>query len=402
MSNRRTLSRRAFVRTAMSGIMGIPLLGAFRSLGVPPNLLAAVYSASDARPQELSTSAEAASAARWLQSEDKVVPPWEAKLLRRAQATLLGNLVTSSAWAPYHGVEPAIGQYRGIWNWDSAFHAIAISHWDPALARQQFDILFSKQLPSGALPDVIWAKGGDVTTVTKPPVMTWAVAVVDRRSPNTAYLQKMYPKLIRLGDFFLNERGGAKDGLFYYAGSDVGYDSGWDNAIRWDDGYRYARSDKHRLWAIDLNCYMVMHYRAMTYIAHRLGLQSDGEKWASAADQLAAQINDKLWDEKLGFYVDRDRTTGEDGPALSPAGFMPLFVYIASAQRAARVTTLAADPHKFYPGMPTAAYDTPGSRIMVIGEGLLGSTPRILRSKVSSSTGISTWHKPCERGFWVG
>jgi neutral trehalase len=39
---------------------------------------------------------------------------------------------------------------------------------------------------------------------------------------------------------------------------------------------------------------------------------------------------------------------------------MPLFIRIASPERAARVAKVAADPAKFFPGMPTAAYDTPG------------------------------------------
>ena len=133
----------------------------------------------------------------------------------------MSNVITGDAWKPYRGVMPSLGSYRGIWNWDSAFHAVGISHWDPELAREQFKILFGKQLPSGALPDVIWEKGGMVTTFTKPPVMAWAVAVVDRRSPDIQFLQEIYPKLIKLGDFWLNERGGAADGLFYYAGTDT-------------------------------------------------------------------------------------------------------------------------------------------------------------------------------------
>jgi glucosidase len=199
-----------------------------------------------------------------------------------------------------------------------------------------------------------------VTTFTKPPVMAWAVAVVDHRSPDNPFLKEIYPKLIKLGDFWLNERGGAADGLFYYAGTDTGDDSGWDDSIRWDHGYRYSKSNDHRLWAIDLNCYMVSHYRAMAYIAGRLGLSEDRDKWTRMGNQLGARINAKLWDDKLGFYVDRDSKTGKNGPALSPAGFMPLFVYIASPQQAARVATIASDPAKFFPGLPTAAYDTPG------------------------------------------
>jgi putative isomerase len=299
-------------------------------------------------------------ATEWCKRQSRHLSPSDADLLRRAQSTLLDNIVSLPVWGSYRGVEPSRSTYRGIWNWDSAFHAIAISHWDPQLAREQFNIVFDRQLANGALPDVIWEDGAAVTTLTKPPVMAWAIAVVDRRSPDVNYLRKVYPKLVRLGRFWLTERGGNADGLFYYAGSDAGEDSGWDNSIRWDNGYRKPKDDSHRLWAIDLNCYMLMHYRAMAYIASRLHLPADEREWMRASDRLAKRINAALWDDRIGFYVDRDRRTGAEGAALSPAGFMPLFAHIAPPERAARVARLAADRTKFFPGMPTAAYDTPG------------------------------------------
>jgi putative isomerase len=303
-------------------------------------------------------SPDAASA--WAAKASKKVTPAEAELLRRAQATLLGNVVEGKAWAPYRGVMPSLGSYRGVWNWDSAFHAVALSLWDPKLARDQFRILFEKQLPSGALPDVIFEDGRAVSNFTKPPVMAWAVAVVDRRSKDTEFLKDAYPKLAAMGEFFERERGGAKDGLFFYAGAHTGMDSGWDDSVRWDDGYRQSQTDEKRLWAVDLNCYMVAHYRAMAYIAGRLGKAGERKAWIEKAYALAKRINERLWDDELGFYVDRDRTTKRNGPALSPAGFMPLFVHIALPERAVRMAKLAADPDKFFPGMPSAAYDTPG------------------------------------------
>jgi glycogen debranching enzyme len=318
------------------------------------------WSAGTLLPKDLGKCVVPVSPEIWLAESAYKVTPAESNLLERAQTTILGNIVRCDAWKPYRGIMPSLGTYQGVWNWDSAFHAVAISHWDAVLAREQFEIIFGKQLPNGALPDVIRENGGRVTNCTKPPVMAWAVAVVDRRSPDTKFLRGIYPKLVKLGKFWFKERGGEADGLFYYAGSDVGYDSGWDNAIRWDNGYRTSKSDDHRLWAVDLNCYMVMHYRAMAYIAECLKLSDDEDVWLKKADALATRINEKLWDDQLGFYVDRDRVTGKNGPALSPAGFMPLFVHIASSERATRVVKLAADPQKFFPGMPTAAYDTPG------------------------------------------
>lgn len=281
-------------------------------------------------------------------------------LVRRAKDTLLGNVVTADAWKPYRGIEPSPTKYKGIWNWDAAFHAMAVSHWDAQLARDQVRILFDHQLENGALPDLIYQSGKLQTASTKPPVMAWAVAIVDHRVPDDAFVNEIYPKLLKMTDFFMSERGGKRDGLFYYAGSDVGWDSGWDTSIRWDNGYRKPKDPDHRLWAIDLNCYMVMHYRALAYLAGRSNRADEQKHWSEEADALAKRINENLWDEQLGYFVDRDRQTKVAGTALTPAAFMPLFIHIADDARTERMAKLAADPKKFYPGMPTAAYDSAG------------------------------------------
>lgn len=296
----------------------------------------------------------------WLEKVAKLVAPEQAKLLERAQATLLGNIVACDAWKPRRGIMPSLGTYRGVWNWDSAFHAVALSHWDPGFAREQFEIIFENQLSNGMLPDVIREDGSMVVDFSKPPVMAWAVAVVHHRSPDIAMLRSLYSKLVRMGGFWIKERGGETDGLFYYAGTHAGYESGWDNAVRWDGGYRQSASDDKRLWAIDLNCYMVSHYHAMAYLAEQLNRGEDQAGWLSEAGDLARRIDEKLWDEHLGCYVDRDRLDGTASPVLSPACFMPLFIHIAPPDRAEKMAKLAADPQKFFPGMPTVAYDNPG------------------------------------------
>ena len=76
-----------------------------------------------------------APAEAWLAKVVETVAPVQAELLKRAQATMLGNIVQCDAWKPYRGIMPSLGTYRGVWNWDSAFHAVGLSHWDPAFAR---------------------------------------------------------------------------------------------------------------------------------------------------------------------------------------------------------------------------------------------------------------------------
>lgn len=284
----------------------------------------------------------------------------ERVLLARSRATLLGNIVLSPAWAPHRGIVPSPRVYRGIWNWDAAFHAVGVSHWDATLAREQIEIVLAHQLANGMLPDVIHVNGQVNKDYTKPPVMAWAVAVVDRRAPDDDFLKKVYPGLVRFGEFWMRERGGARDGLAFYGGPHAGNESGWDNSVRWDGGYQLAKSNDLRLWAIDLNCYLYMHYRALAYLAGRLQRGDEASQWAKRAEEIAQRINARLWDEDLGFYVDRDRATGRPSSKLSPAGFLPLFVKIVPPARVARLARAATDPRKFYPGMPTAAYDTPG------------------------------------------
>ena len=311
-------------------------------------LLALAFSAVTANPENA-----------WLSNVSAKLPAEEAALVRRAQAALLGNVVVAKPWAPRRGIVPSTGTYHGVWNWDAAFHAVGVSHWDATLAREQVEIILSGQQPNGMLPDVLFEGGRVVVTVTKPPVMAWAAAIIDRRDPRDAWLREVYPRLVKNTEFWLAQRGGRKDGLFFFAGKDAGFEC-CDDSIRLDNGYRFSKTDSHRLWPPDLNSYMVTHYRALAYMAGRLTLPDEQKKWIKVADALAKRINERLWDDQLGFYVDRDRVTGKDGPALSPAGFVPLFVHIAPPDRAARVAKLAADPLKFFPGMPSVAYDTHG------------------------------------------
>ena len=67
----------------------------------------------------------------------------EASLLRRARATLEKNTVAGERvpWAPYRGVEPSVSGFKGVWNWDSAFHAMALVRWDPELARDRKSVV---------------------------------------------------------------------------------------------------------------------------------------------------------------------------------------------------------------------------------------------------------------------
>ncbi len=280
-------------------------------------------------------------------------------LLLRAVNVLLGNVrsADSGAWAGRKIIIPSPACYLGAWNWDSAFHALAVSKWNLDLALEQINIFFEQQEPSGLFPDTLFLSGEKCTCICKPPVFAWVLCEIAKAYPDLK-LNYYYEKLDKNTDFWENCR---KSGdLFHYdADEEPDFDeyekhcrneSGWDTSVRWDNGAQ-------KLWAIDLNCYMVLVYRTLCEFASKLNKLDKAAEWKSKELALADKINELLYNEALGCYFDADIKTGEHTKIYSPASFMPLFVQIADENKAKRLAELAADKSKFYPLMPTVSYD---------------------------------------------
>ena len=247
---------------------------------------------------------------------------------------------------------------RGIWNWDSAFHAMAVSRYDTDLAKSCIEAFCQFQLEDGMFPDVVFANGHVVNDLSKPPVMAWATELVYERCGDRAFLERMYARLVKNEAFWCEQR--QYQGLFYFSSQkDVEkdnyqrarYESGWDNSPRYD-------TPIVNLWAIDLNCFMVQTYRALAEISEHLGLD-DAQKWLARGEKVAQLINERMYDEERGVYADTDKYTGKQIRTLSPASFMPLYIGIAPHERAEAMEKIAADPQKFFPYMPTVTYDDP-------------------------------------------
>lgn len=303
--------------------------------------------------------------ADWLKLASDKKSQRDRTLLERASKTLELNIVNPAdepaPWAPLRCIRPSKYSYEGIWNWDSAFHAMAVGRWDKVLAQEQITLFLQTQQPSGSFIDVYWSAGSMVTDFGKPPVFPWACEIVDRINQDDKFLAQAYEHFVKYEEFWRRERGGSEDGLFHYGAagndpkkriSDAALESGWDNSPRWD----LAGCD---LWAIDLNCFMIMLYRAMQYMADRLGRKDHTGTWRDREQALAKRVNEALWDAKAGAYCDVHRCNQRSTGVLTPASFMPLFVNIAPPDRIENMAAVAASETKFFPGMPTVAYDHP-------------------------------------------
>ena len=294
----------------------------------------------------------------WLSG--KPVSERDKTILDAAYEVLKKNTIHSknAPWGDVPVVSPWSGPCAGIWNWDSAFHAMTVSRFDTPLAKSCIDAFTAFQLPFGMFPDVIHVDGRICDNYGKPPVLPWATLIVFRRDGDRDFLRRNFDRYVKNASFWEENR--CDRGLFYYSAQQhpeaedylhPRWESGWDNSPRWDE---FPIVD---LFAIDLNCYMVLFYRAMAEMAEILGEKR--QDWDAKAKALAGRIEATLFDETRNTYADRNRKNGKFLTVLSPASFMSLYIGTASQERAAAMEALAADPKKFYPGMPTVTYDCP-------------------------------------------
>ncbi len=278
------------------------------------------------------------------------------KLIARCYDTLMSNVYEEGEylWSPYRCTSPGKGAFKGIWNWDSAFHAMGFSRIDPTLAKENIIGFLKFQREDGLLPDVIFENGRIVSTFTKPPVFAYAVEKVYKSEPDLDFLKEVYPYLVKNEKFWVEQR--CYKGLFFYDADNkdtpdynqrVRFESGWDNSVRWDNGIT-------EYWAIDLNCFMVMFYRSMRFIANELGKKRDFAKWKRRELTLTSLIQTKMWKKNIGFF-DVNRYTGELSEVCTPASFMPLFIKIANQEQAEIMNILAEQ--KFEGKMPTVSFD---------------------------------------------
>ena len=73
---------------------------------------------------------------------------------------------------------------------------------------------------------------------------------------------------------------------------------------------------------------------ALGWMATRMGLSEDAEKWAKRREQRRARIDRHLWNNERGGYYEFQYTSGRSLPFRSMAMFMPLWAGIASKAQA--------------------------------------------------------------------
>ncbi|MBA4115485.1 MAG: glycoside hydrolase [Rubrobacter sp.] len=224
--------------------------------------------------------------------------------------------------------------------------------------------------------------------VVQPPIHATAALHIYRYAQNEAraraFLEKAFPRLAAWHEYLYRDRDPEGTGLAYIRHP---WESGMDNSPMWDETMLrmhlrpdeiplYQRADTHLVaaddrpvnaaydrfaWLVQLfadrnydeariredcpflvqdvlfNTLLCQAGRDLSEIARVLG--EDPSPFEMQATQTARAINEKLWDEERGIYMDYDVVTDEPIRVFVAAGFTPLYAGIPDEGQARRLLT---------------------------------------------------------------
>jgi hypothetical protein len=97
---------------------------------------------------------------------------------------------------------------------------------------------------------------------------------------------------------------------------------------------------------IDISSEMVLFARQLGEIALILGKEAEGREYSAQGDQLAAAVNQRMWDGGRKFYFDL-MLDGERAPVMTIAAYWTLLAGVASSDQAADLAKELNNPETF-------------------------------------------------------
>ena len=241
----------------------------------------------------------------------------------------------------------AYGEY---FDWDLYFENVYLSYYGVSrYGFTNFKVFLDRQQPDGFVPRTLGIKYPRPTQMFKPFLAQIAVLASTQNQNSYEWLRaRYYERLQRyLNRWFAYDYDG--NGLPVWNSSDA---SGMDNQIS-RSGDLQSYTDE----GVDLACYLYRELQAMAIIAGGLNKPDDQKMYTRRASQLSDAINKVFWDEKEGFYYDRNERTGKRIDIKSVAGFIPLWAGVASPAQARRlVNEHLLNPREFWMKYPIATY----------------------------------------------
>ena len=297
----------------------------------------------------------------------KDMKPEYDRIAVKAVVTLISNWRTHRGGLLHEGIVPSHAAYYfvGFWAWDTWRFSAALAKFDPELAKDNIRAMFDYQQPDGMIIDCIYTDPAENNARdSKPPLVSWAIDEIFTHANDTAFISEMYPQLMAYYKWWYNKRDHNRNGMCENGSTDgtleaAAWESGMDNAIRFDDAKMLKNNGAEDAWSmdqesVDLNAYLALECKLLKKFASILGVTFDGPDYSS-------QVADYFFDKEKGFFFDRRL---KDGSFIQEPGceaYTPLWTEVATADQVKAMLPLLTDTAKFstYIPFPTVAADNP-------------------------------------------
>ena len=179
--------------------------------------------------------------------------------------------------------------------------------------------LLHNQNNDGSIP---WYSGISYKVGTGQGFVTTSAWEIYKVRPSKKWLNKIYPKLKKVQEFWDKYRDPDNDGLY-------------DTVNHWETGQEFnprycvfsehCEFDEFRLETVDASVYAYARMRDLSKMATILGKEDESLIWKDEAEKTKSAILKLLWSEKDAFFYDIDSITHEKTFVKTPNGFYPFW-----------------------------------------------------------------------------
>lgn len=272
------------------------------------------------------------------------------------------------------------GGFSGLFLWDTVFCTLWAKHEpDHFPITTSLDNFYMLQEPDGFIcrefqrdGKPYWSREHPISF--NPPILCWAEwELFESGVTDKARLHTVYPHLKKHHDFCWKAYR-RDDGLFYGDALGGGMDDlprlpkkpGFSMAGGINIEEKHITADSKGMWNvvknnplycwnkqmgwIDISSQMAFNALNLSRIAEILGNKDDAARYRAQHAEMAKLINEKCWDEKLGFYCDYYQ--GETIPRLHAGAFWALIAEIVPKERVPKIVATLKDPATFNRPVP--------------------------------------------------
>ncbi len=288
-------------------------------------------------------------------------PEW-VRLYWKAWEIAFSNLQTPPEGSPLVSNWIDEGLTPQIFQWDTHFMAMLgryafsvfpfIESHDNFYARQHDDGMICRVINEADGADHVWGLGENYARTINPPLFSWAEMEYYKFTHDKKRLEHVLEPIERYVAWVERHRKahGTVHGLYWSNGQA----SGMDNTPR-DSGRKGPNGDIHSAtdamgW-VDMSAQIKMCYDNLANMCRILGYKDKVRMYEQRAEQIAARINQFMWNDEDGLYHDVD-VQGVQTPWITVATFWPVLAGVATDKQVERLVQAVKNKELFWRQMP--------------------------------------------------